>query len=96
MIYEPDGTDEHESDNNDGCHVSAGPSATPRRPITSDPVDGAENRHGEDHLNQGADSYEGETEEELLDESDDQAVWFGGERGWARLRSAMGTLELLN
>ena len=96
MIYEPDSANDHESDDNNGRHVSTRPSATPRRPIASDPMDGAENWHREDHLNQRADSYEGKTEEELLDESNDCAVGFGGEWCWVKLRSAMGTLELLN
>jgi len=67
----PEGANEHESNDDNGRHISAGTSATPRGPISRDPVDWAEDWHGEDHVNQGTDAHEGETKEELLDESDD-------------------------
>jgi hypothetical protein len=52
-------------------------------------LDRAEDWHGENHLNQGTDAHEGESEEELLDQSDDEAVWFNDEWSWAMLGSAM-------
>lgn len=79
MIDEPKGANDHEPDDNNGCHVPGGTPATPRGPIASDPVDWAKNWHGDNHLDQGSDAHEGETKEELLDESDDEAVGFGCE-----------------
>ena len=79
MINEPEGADYHKPNDDDCRHISGGSSATPRGPIACDPVNWAEDWHGEDHLNKGTDAHEGETEEELLDQSDDKGVRFGGE-----------------
>jgi len=59
-------------------------------------MDRAEDWHGEDHLNQRADSHKWETEKKLLDESDDEAVGFGDERRWARSGFTVDAIELLN
>ena len=96
MIYEPDGTNNHKYDDDNGGHVSGGTPVIPRGPITSDPLDRAEDWHGENHLNQGTDAHEGESEEELLDQSDDEAVRFSDEWDWAMLRSAVKTFASVN
>jgi len=96
LIYEPDGADNHESKDDNGGHVSGGTPATPRRTTTGDPLDRAEDWHGESHLDKGTDAHKGESEEELLDQSDDEAVWFGDEWGWAMLGFTMKTLASVN
>ena len=96
LIYEPDGTDNHESNDDDGGHVSGRTPATSRGTTTSDPLDRTEDWHGESHLDQGTDAHKGESEEELLDQSDDEAVWFSDEWDWAILGFAMKTLASVN
>ena len=91
MIYEPDGTDDHESNDDNGSHVPGGPPATPRGPITSEPLDRAEDWHGENHLDQGTNAHERESENELLDQSDDEAVWFSDERD--RVMKTLGSVN---
>ena len=91
MIYEPDGADDHKSNDDNGGHVPGGSPATPRGSITSEPLDRAEDWHGENHLDQGTNAHEGESEEEFLDKSDDEAVRFSDERD-----RAMKTLGSVN